>query len=144
MELFDNRVLVVSMLAWATAQTLKVVICLIVERQLNLWRLVGSGGMPSSHSALVSALATAIGVKEGVQSSAFALAVIFAAVVMYDAAGIRQAVSIQARILNRMLDEYFRKRQRWDEERLRELLGHTRVEVVVGAVLGIAMALFWL
>lgn len=144
MELFDNRVLVVSMLAWATAQTLKVVICLIVERQLNLWRLVGSGGMPSSHSALVSALATAIGMKEGVQSSAFALAVVFAAVVMYDAAGIRQAVSIQARILNRMLDEYFRKRQKWDEERLRELLGHTRVEVVVGAALGIAMALFWL
>ena len=98
--------------------------------------------MPSSHSALVSALATAVGIKDGVQSSTFALAVVFASVVMYDAAGIRQAVSIQARLLNRLLDEYFRK-QKWNEDRLRELLGHTRIEVLVGSLLGISIAILW-
>lgn len=142
MELSHNHSLIVSLVAWAVAQVLKVLICLSKERKLDLWRLVSAGGMPSSHSALVSALATSIALREGVESSTFALAVVFAAVVMYDAAGIRQAVSIQARILNRLLDEYF-KRQTWNEERLRELLGHTRVEVVVGCALGIALALLW-
>ena len=132
----------VSFGAWLVAQTLKVVIYLLMERRLDLWRLVSMGGMPSSHSALVSALATGVGVADGVRSSSFALAVVFASVVMYDAAGIRQAVSAQARILNRLLDEYF-KHQRLDEVRLRELLGHTRVEVFVGALLGIVTALFW-
>ncbi len=142
MEILENRILMVSLVAWAIAQTLKVLVILAQEHRLDLWRLVSAGGMPSSHSALVAALATGIAMKDGVKSSTFALAMIFAAVVMYDAAGIRQAVSIQARILNRMLDEYF-KHQRWNEERLRELLGHTRVEVLVGASLGIAMALLW-
>lgn len=142
MDIFQNQALVVSAVAWALAQTLKVVVVLWRERQLDLWRLTSAGGMPSSHSALVSALATEVAVKDGVQSTTFALAVVFAAVVMYDAAGIRQAVSIQARILNRMLDEYF-KRQRFSEERLRELLGHTRVEVFAGSLLGIALALLW-
>ena len=142
MELLENRVLIVSLLAWAIAQILKVLVILLQERRLDLWRLASAGGMPSSHSALVAALATGIAATDGVKSDEFALAVVFAAVVMYDAAGIRQAVSIQARILNRMLDEYF-KHQRWNEERLRELLGHTRVEVLVGAGLGIAVALLW-
>ncbi len=142
MEVFENHILIVSMVAWATAQILKVLVILLRERRLDLWRLVSAGGMPSSHSALVAALATSVAIADGVKSSTFALAVVFAAVVMYDAAGIRQAVSIQARILNRMLDEYF-KHQRWNEERLRELLGHTRVEVLVGASLGILVALLW-
>jgi len=142
LELFDNRVLIVSMAAWAAAQILKVLVILLREHRLDLWRLVSAGGMPSSHSALVASLATGIATTDGVRSNTFALAVVFAAVVMYDAAGIRQAVSIQARLLNRMLDEYF-KHQRWSEERLRELLGHTRIEVLVGAALGIAMAFMW-
>ncbi len=142
MEILQNRILIVSLVAWAVAQALKVLVILMQEHRLDLWRLVSAGGMPSSHSALVAALATGVAMVDGVKSSTFALAVVFAAVVMYDAAGIRQAVSIQARILNRMLDEYF-KHQRWNEEKLRELLGHTRVEVLVGASLGIAMAIFW-
>ncbi|MHB0870341.1 MAG: divergent PAP2 family protein [Chloroflexota bacterium] len=142
MEVFENRILIVSFLAWAVAQILKVLVILLREHRLDLWRLVSAGGMPSSHSALVAALATSVAMADGVKSSSFALAVVFAAVVMYDAAGIRQAVSIQARILNRMLDEYF-KHQRWNEERLRELLGHTRIEVGVGAALGILVALIW-
>ncbi|MGI5835541.1 MAG: divergent PAP2 family protein [Chloroflexota bacterium] len=142
MEVFQNHALLVSATAWAIAQVLNVLIFFLQERQLDLWRLVSAGGMPSSHSALVSALATEVALIEGVQSITFAVAVVFAAVVMYDAAGIRQAVSIQARILNRMLDEYF-KRQRFSEERLRELLGHTRVEVFFGSLLGISIALLW-
>ncbi len=142
MDVFQNHVLVVSFVAWLVAQLLKVLIYLLMEHRLDLWRLVSMGGMPSSHSTLVSALATSIGIEDGVRSSIFALAVVFASVVMYDAAGIRQAVSAQARILNRLLDEYF-KHQRLNEERLRELIGHTRIEVLVGAFLGIGIALLW-
>ena len=142
MDVFQNHVLVVSFVAWLVAQLLKVLIYLLMEHRLDLWRLVSMGGMPSSHSTLVSALATSIGIEDGVRSSIFALAVVFASVVMYDAAGIRQAVSTQARILNRLLDEYF-KHQRLNEERLRELIGHTRIEVLVGAFLGIGIALLW-
>lgn len=142
MDVFQNHVLVVSFVAWLIAQLLKVLIYLLTEHRLDLWRLVSMGGMPSSHSTLVSALATSIGIEDGVRSSIFALAVVFASVVMYDAAGIRQAVSTQARILNRLLDEYF-KHQRLNEERLRELIGHTRIEVLVGAFLGIGIALLW-
>jgi uncharacterized protein len=142
LELFDNRILVVSFVAWGVSQTLKVLITLLRDRELNLSDFVNPGGMPSSHSALVSALATGIGLQDGVRSTTFALAVVFASIVMYDAAGIRQAVSIQARILNRVLDDYI-KHHRWDEERVRELLGHTRIEVLAGATLGIAIALIW-
>ena len=142
MEVQQNHVLIVSLVSWIIAQTLKLVVVLLQERKFDLWRLVSAGGMPSSHSALVSSLATEIGIKDGVQSSIFALGVVFAAVVMYDAAGIRQAVSIQARILNKILDDYF-ARQQWNEERLRELLGHTRIEVFVGAMLGILIAFLW-
>lgn len=142
MEVFQNHILMVSFVAWLIAQILKVLIYLLMEHRFDVWRLVSMGGMPSSHSTLVTALATSVGIEDGVRSSAFALAVIFASVVMYDAAGIRQAVSAQARILNRLLDEYF-KHQRLDEVRLRELLGHTRIEVLVGAFLGIGTALVW-
>jgi acid phosphatase family membrane protein YuiD len=98
--------------------------------------------MPSSHSAVVVALATRVGMHEGVGSTPFALAMVFAAVVLYDAAGIRRAVSIQARILNRMLEEVI-EYQRFSEKRLLELLGHTPFEVFVGSLLGLLFALSW-
>ena len=142
-DLLANRVLVVAVLAWAVAQTLKVLIYVTHERRINLRYLASSGGMPSSHSALVTALATGVAHTEGAQSPLFAVAALFAAVVMYDAAGVRQAVSIQARILNRMLDEIFMEHA-FNEKRLRELIGHTPVEVFAGAVLGFAVALVFL
>lgn len=142
MEILKNHVFVVAVVAWAIAQALKVIVLLIRTRKFDLSRLVGSGGMPSSHSALVTSLAAAIAQADGVRSSSFALAAVFAAVVMYDAAGIRQAVSIQARMLNRLIDEYFRT-QEWNEKRLRELLGHTRLEVGAGFLLGLAIAVLW-
>ena len=140
-DLMANRVLVVAFLAWLLAQTLKLLVYVYRDRRLDLRHLVSSGGMPSSHSALVTALATATAITEGPRSAVFAIAVIFAAVVMYDAAGVRQAVSIQARILNRMLDEIFVE-QRFNEKRLRELIGHSPIEVVIGGGLGLLVA--WL
>jgi acid phosphatase family membrane protein YuiD len=138
--LLANQVLGACVLAWAVAQGSKPVIYFIRERRLNLRFLVTAGGMPSSHSSVVVALATRIGIEAGLSSIEFALAAIFAAVVMYDAAGVRRAVSVQARILNRMLAEMI-EAQQFNEHRLRELIGHTPFEVFVGALLGALCAI---
>ena len=118
----------------------KTILDLFQQRKLILSRLVSSGGMPSSHSALVTGLATATGRVEGLGSAPFAITVVLASIVMYDAAGVRRAVSIQARILNQMIDEAFQGHP-MAEKRLRELIGHTPIQVVVGALLGIGIGL---
>jgi acid phosphatase family membrane protein YuiD len=138
--LFDNRVLISAFLAWAIAQVSKTVFELFRQRKLIISRLVSSGGMPSSHSALVTGLATATGRLDGVGSTTFAISVVLAGIVMYDAAGVRRAVSIQARILNQMLDEVFAGHP-IAEKRLRELIGHTPFQVFVGGLLGIVVGL---
>lgn len=138
--LLDNRVLVAAFVAWAVAQVSKTIIDLLQQRKLVLSRLVSSGGMPSSHSALVTGLATATGRIAGVGSATFALAVVLASIVMYDAAGVRRAVSIQARILNQMIDEAFQGSP-MAEKRLRELIGHTPIQVIVGGLLGVGVGL---
>jgi acid phosphatase family membrane protein YuiD len=139
-DLLANRVLVASVLAWAVAQASKLLIYLIRERQLNLRYITAAGGMPSSHSSVVVALATRVGVEQGLSSATFALSIMFAAIVMYDAAGVRRAVSIQARLLNRMMEELV-EAQHFNERRLRELIGHTPFEVFVGGLLGALCAL---
>jgi uncharacterized protein len=141
-QFLANDTLVVATMAWALAQFSKLVIALLRERELNIRYLTAAGGMPSSHSALVTALAARSGMDYGVSSGIFALAVVFAAVVLYDAAGVRRAVSSQARILNRMLEEVI-EYQRFSEKRLLELLGHTPFEVFVGLLLGLMTALSW-
>lgn len=141
-DLLRNQTLIVAAVAWLLAQVSKLLTNLMRDRRLNLRYLVSSGGMPSSHTAVVSALAARVGAEQGTGSAIFALALVFAAVVMYDAAGVRRAVSAQARILNRILEEAI-EYQRFNEKRLRELLGHTPFEVFVGALLGIATALTW-
>ncbi len=142
-ELFDNRVFQASVIPWIGAQILKVIIELLWRRKLNLRLLTSAGGMPSSHSSLVCALATAIGIREGTGSSIFILSVTLALVVMYDAAGVRRAAMQQARILNQIIDELFQGHP-ISETRLRELLGHTPIEVVVGALLGALFAWWWM
>lgn len=142
MVLLSNQALVVAFIGWACAQALKVFIELIQHRRLNLERIAGAGGMPSSHTSLVTALATAIGQEQGLSSPIFALAAIFACVVMYDAAGVRRAVSIQARLLNRMMDDFFARRG-FDQGRMRELVGHTPLQVIAGALLGLAIGLLF-
>jgi acid phosphatase family membrane protein YuiD len=138
--LLANDVLGVCVLAWLVAQLSKPILHYAHTRRVNLRYLVSAGGMPSSHSAVVVALATRVGVDTGLSSILFALSAVFAAVVMYDAAGVRRAVSVQARILNRMLAEML-EAQHFNEERLRELVGHTPFEVFVGALIGALSAI---
>ena len=141
-QLLSNDALVAASLAWFLAQISKLFIVLLRERKLQFSYLTSAGGMPSSHSAVVVALATRIGMDNGMSSPLFAIAFIFAGVVLYDAAGIRRAVSVQARILNRMLEEVIDLR-RFNEKRLLELLGHTPFEVFIGSLLGMLVALSW-
>jgi uncharacterized protein len=105
--------------------------------------LVRSGGMPSSHTAMISSLATAVGYRQGLHSTSFAISVVLAIVVMYDASGVRQAAGKQAKVLNQIVRELF-SGQPVSEEELKELLGHTPFEVFVGALVGIAYTLIWL
>jgi acid phosphatase family membrane protein YuiD len=142
-DLLGNRVLQASLIAWATAQILKFFIDLLWRRKINFRALTTMGGMPSSHSAAVSSLATGVGLADGLGSTIFAVALWFAAVTMYDAAGIRRAASVQARILNQIIQELFEGHPISDTK-LRELLGHTPVEVLVGMLLGIGVAYWWL
>lgn len=114
----------------------------IQNRKLSVQVLVTTGGMPSSHSALVTALATGVGQTVGWSSSEFAVATVFAIIVMYDAAGVRQAAGKQARILNQMIDELFNEHPEFNQDRLKELLGHTPFEVIAGSALGITIS--WL
>lgn len=137
--LFSNQVFIASFWGWFVAQFLKVVITLIIEKKLNLYRMVGSGGMPSSHSSMVMALSTGVGLLEGFDSVAYAIALCFALIVMYDASGVRRAVGKQAIILNTMLDDLYQHRP-IPHDRLKELVGHTPYEVLAGAALGIVIA----
>lgn len=139
-HILNNRVLLVSLIACLIAQALKLVVDLVKNQKLNVRALVTTGGMPSSHSTLVAALATEVGQKTGWESPDFAIATIFAIIVMYDAAGVRQAAGKQARILNQMIDELFHDKHELSEGRLKELLGHTPVQVIVGFLLGVAIS----
>jgi uncharacterized protein len=138
-ELAYNKILWTTLSAWTIAQFLKGVFYFIKEKRINFRRFVGAGGMPSSHSALVASLATAIGIQQGWDNATTALALIFAMVVMYDAAGVRLAASRQAVTLNKIVDELFEEGE-FHQERLKEFLGHTPVEVIAGATLGIIIA----
>jgi len=138
--LLANDVLGACVIAWLIAQLSKPILHYAHSRTISLRYFVTAGGMPSSHSAVVVALATRVGFDAGLSSIAFALSAVFAAVVMYDAAGVRRAVSLQARILNRMLTEMI-EAQHFNEERLRELVGHTPFEVFVGALIGVLSAI---
>lgn len=142
-DIFHNQVLVLALLACLTAQGLKVVIELIRYREVNFRYLVTTGGMPSAHSALVGALATGIGQSLGWSSPDFAIACLFAVIVMYDAAGVRQAAGKQAKILNQITEELFQEGHNFNEEKLKELLGHTPFQVLAGLTLGIAISMIF-
>ena len=126
--------------AWLVAQTLKFVFSVMKNHRLDFRVLVSLGGMPSSHSALAGALATSVGLREGFGSSVFALALCFALIVMFDAQSVRRAAGIQAQVLNRILEEFF-KEHHFSQRRLVELLGHTPLEVLLGMTMGIFISL---
>ncbi len=141
MNFWKESVLVTCILAWFIAQLLKVIHTVIKYKKVDFRRFIGSGGMPSSHSSFVTSLATSVGILEGFAGPDFAIAVVFAIVVMYDAAGVRRAAGQQARILNKIVEEWERADFAKTDKRLKELLGHTPKEVFAGALLGILIAL---
>lgn len=144
--IFSNYIIKAAALAWLTAQVLKTLINFAFTKKFKAERLFGAGGMPSSHTALVIATAISTARQCGVDSSQFALAAIFAAVVMYDAMGVRYAAGEQAKVINRLVDELF-DTMKLDQEKiphfkeLKEMLGHTPVEVIGGIIVGVVIAL---
>lgn len=145
MEIFDNFVLWTTLLSWGIAQVFKVIITLIVDRKFSLERLLGDGGMPSSHSATVSCLAILIGWYVGFDSVMFALAAVFAVVVMHDASGVRretgkQALSIKE-LANAVNELFVNKDEHIKTEKLKVLVGHTPLQVFFGALLGITVSI---
>ena len=141
MDFWKENVIVTCLLSWFTAQFIKVILTLIKDRKIDFRRFVGAGGFPSSHAALVTSLATSIGLIDGFSGTEFAITVVLALVVMYDAAGVRRAAGQQARILNKIVEEWEKSDLASKDKRLKELLGHTPKEVIAGAILGIIIAL---
>ena len=140
LQIIRNKILMVTMFSWIIAQTIKVILGIIRQRKFDFRWFVGTGGMPSSHVAGASCLATATGLGYGFDSIYFALAATFAIVVMFDAQGVRRATGRQARILNKITEDIYWQ-GRIEEKRLRELIGHTPVEVIAGFLLGIVIAM---
>lgn len=133
-DIFRNKAITLPIIAWFLAQFIKFIICLVRNKKLDFRKLVSSGGMPSSHSAITVCLATVTGIKYGFDSAVFAISVILSFIVMADAAGVRRAAGKQAEVLNKIV--YHSKEIRVDKE-LKVLLGHTPVQVIAGAALGI-------
>jgi len=141
-QISKNRVFIITLYAWIIAQAIKVITGVMRQKKFDFRWLIGTGGMPSSHAAGAACLATILGLEHGFDTVYFALAASFAIVVMFDAQGVRRSTGRQARILNKIMDDIYWQ-GRTSEGRLRELVGHTPIEVLAGALLGIAVA-FWL
>lgn len=141
-KIFTNKFLYIPLIVWACIQAFKVLTELVVTKKFNFKRLMGAGGMPSSHSAVVTCLATLIGKKYGFESGIFAISAIFAVVVMYDAAGVRRAAGKQASLLNKIIQTPGLTSVEF-QEKLVEVLGHTPLQVFVGAIIGIIVGIFF-
>ena len=135
-----GQVILVSFISSFIAQAAKVVSKLARTGHLDFRMMARTGGMPSSHSATTMAMATSVGLIEGFDSVAFAIALCLAIIVMYDAAGVRRTVGLQAKVLNQMIAEIFSEHPHISSERIKEFLGHTPIEVLVGAAMGIMIA----
>lgn len=142
MNIIDFKYLYVPILMWFGIQTFKVIYDLVTTKKFNFKRILGAGGMPSSHSAVVTSLATLVGKNEGITSPIFAVAVIFAFVVMYDAAGVRRAAGKQAKLLNKLVETPGLSGVQVGEK-LVEVLGHTPTQVIVGAAIGVIAGLIF-
>lgn len=136
MQFVQNKYIYIPLLTWFCIQTFKVLYDLVTTKKFNFKRIIGAGGMPSSHSAVVMALAILVGKDQGFGSSIFAISLIFAFVVMYDATGVRRAAGKQARLLNKIVETPGLSGLEV-HERLVEVLGHTPIQVFVGALIGI-------
>ncbi len=142
LDIISNRILIISLIGWASAQIIKTVIDLLINKKVSFERLVGSGGMPSSHSSTVCSLATATGLTCGFSSCEFAISAILAIIVMYDARGVRRETGTQAVILNQImsfLNSEHPEQLKFTQANLKELIGHTPLQVLIGAILGIVV-----
>ena len=135
--LTGNRAINAAIIAWLIAQLIKIIITYIGTKRIDFTRLVGAGGMPSSHTAFVVALATSIAKTSGYGSVQFAIAFCFTLIVMYDAAGVRRAAGEQAKILNYMMDNWAQNTPDVFQKKLIEFLGHTPFQVIIGMAIGI-------
>ena len=152
-EFMSNYILIAGILAWLTAQVLKTFIDFLLNRKFHKERLIGAGGMPSSHTALVCSLTIAMARKTGVSSAEFALALALACIVMYDAMGVRRAAGEHAKVLNKLVfgfqlvseesnnPEDDQIAEELGDKALKEYLGHTPLEVLGGMLLGILVAM---
>ena len=136
-ELLKNKLLWIPIITWFLVQLFKLIVEIVTNRKekINFRRIFGAGGMPSSHTACITSLATSIGIVEGFGSTTFALAAVFSFIVMYDAAGVRRAAGKQARVLNKIIESGGKEIN--VQEKLVEFIGHTPIEVFVGMVVGI-------
>ncbi len=139
--LINNKLFMSAVIGWVTAQVLKTLIHLLMTKEFHAERLVGSGGMPSSHSSTVCALTTAASMVYGPGSAEFAISFILAVIVMYDAMGVRRETGKQARLLNLMVRTFNHEYKGLPEELLKEYIGHTPLQVGFGALLGLVVAL---
>ena len=139
-EIFKNKIFLITLTVWFLAQLAKVLLGVVKEKRFNFRWFIGTGGMPSSHTAGSSALATSVGLAYGFNSPLFAVAAAFAMVTMFDAQGVRRSTGFQATILNKMMDDIYWKGQ-IEEQRLKELVGHTPVEVLAGFIFGVICAM---
>ena len=139
LQLLNNQILVNSLLAWAAAQIIKTILYAAVHRQIDIHRLFGDGGMPSGHSATVTAMATTAALEYGLDSPIFAITAIFGIIVMHDAMGVRREAGKHAEVLNNLIASL--NKDVPPEEVLKEFLGHTPLQVCFGALLGFGVAL---
>ena len=135
----NNAVFIAAFLGWFIAQVIKVILTFISEGRLNIYRMIGSGGMPSSHSSFVMGMSTAVGLTTGWNSPQYAMSLVLSLIVMYDASGVRRSVGKQAIILNNIIEDLYHHKP-VPHDKLKELVGHTPVEVFAGALLGIVVA----
>lgn len=141
-EILSNQTVFIPATAWFIAQTAKVFSYVLQNKKFDFRRFFGSGGMPSSHSAFVVSLATVVGRSQGFDSPVFGVAFAIALIVMYDATGVRRAAGRQAQVLNKLIAETQKGEPRF-EERLKELIGHSPIEVFIGALLGVVVAVWF-
>ncbi|MHC1693954.1 MAG: divergent PAP2 family protein [Eubacteriales bacterium] len=140
-QVFRNYTLICALSSWFLAQGFKILTTLVKEKRLDFRRFIASGGMPSSHAATVCSLSAATGRITGYNSVEFAISFMLAFIVMYDATGVRRAAGEQARILNRIVNDIAEANPSYIQKKLKEFIGHTPLEVVVGALLGILIHL---
>ena len=144
-DFLNNRILIAALVAWAIAQAIKAILYTIVNREFKFERLVGSGGMPSSHAATVCALTTAVAMQFGLGSFEFAISFVLSFVVLHDARGVRQEAGKQAVTITAIVDHLLKEGKilelpNWE---LKELIGHTPLQVLIGSIMGIGIGL-WL